>query len=256
MHSKIRGYLTRQICKWTLAGALLAVFLGPSVSISVSAQDDERLREGTLTASQERLYAYDSENGQYPNIFREQGRIIALVLVAQHRKGKYTDDKMGVYEIKSDKLTEGWEFPIQVGEFHRDVEGLPIKVTIENRKDVLWFSVSFPRSSTTGIRYEAPVKSFYSWRLKTAARGLTMCGGGYYTGYQPGTVGAYTLFDPDLSRYLHKAPPDNFKLMAPVYVVPVTDSKGRTLRGRMPIADTGCALCHFEGKGTIGLCPQ
>jgi hypothetical protein len=251
VNTNIGNFFASYLRKSLVAVAVSVVLCGFSIPNAGSAEQDSGLvTSGSLSPGMERNYAYAQVDGKYPNIFKEQGRMFAVLLIAHQRNGKYVDDTVGVVDLTDPNHPQGYEYPIQVS---REDRVLGIDVRFENRHDELWFTVSAPHSSRTRMSYEAPVKAIYQWRLKTA-QPWKWCGRDYLFGAQGGTTGAKLFFDPSLSRYLNQEPPDNFRLLAPLYVIPIPQS-GNAQSPPMPIADTGCSM-YFHNDGVLYSSPE
>lgn len=253
MHSKVSSFFSVYAHRRSMSGALVIILCGLTIPCTSSAvQESGLVSVGSVRPQHEGLYAYAPTGGRYPNVFREQGRTFAVVLIASYRNGKYVNDRVGVWELTNPNDIQGWDFAIQVSK-NDCCSG--IEVSFENRDNVLWFSVSHAHSSKLKTYYEAPVKALYQWRAQTAKR-VTACGREYLSGVQGGETAAFTFFDPSISRYLDGEPPDNFRLLAPLYVAPHKDVNGRRLGNRIPIGDTGCSLCWQESQGGWSFCPN
>lgn len=243
MHTRINSLFVAHARKWGIVIAVAMMLCGLSISPASSAvQERELVAAGSLRADQERAYAYAPVSGRYSNIFRGQSRTFSVVLIAQQRGGKYVDDEVGVYELTNPDHVTGLTFPIRESGY-RCCSG--VEVLFERRDGVLWFAVSLDGS---GVAYETAVKKLYALRAQTAIP-RTTCGRSYLLGFQGGAVAAFTYFDPAISRYLQE-PPDNLRLLAPLYVIPTTDTDRRRLRHKIPIADTGCWLYFNESDST------
>ena len=231
-----------------LAEFALLIFVNLLVGTSgivAFGQESGLLRAGSLEPGQERAYAYDAVDGKYPNIFREQGRTFAVMLLAHARNGKYTDDTIGIAELTDPHHVKGYDYPIQVS--HDDTE-FEIDVRIENRDDELWLKIIALHSKDIQTSYEARIKDIYRWRLK-AAKAWTLCGHEYLQGSQGGLTHTFLFFEGNLSRYINAEPPENFRLLAPLYVVQVPSS-GNAESPAIPIADTGCSM-YFHSDGRL-----
>jgi hypothetical protein len=239
VHTKINRPLSSY--KWGMAVALAAMLCNSIVPPAQSAiQESGLVTAGSFEWSFETTWAYATVDGKYPNIFREQGRMYAVILLADQKNGKYVDDQIGIYNIDPGRpISRGWRFPIQEGESRNNLFGVPITARLKKREGSLWLVVELPNASKY---YEIALKNLYMSRARKAER-QTWCGREYLQGAQSG---AYIYFEPSVSRYFNQAAPDNFRLLAPIYVG-VWEDSSKNMLSKFQIGDTGCWMYNRGG---------
>jgi hypothetical protein len=227
-----------------MLGAIAAATLpdaGPA-----GAQERGLVFAGTLSPGIERAYGYKPVDGRLANVFRDNGRIYSVMLVASHTNGLYLDDKIGIYDITNPSNVLGWTYPIaEVRD--RCCNGADISIAYSEGD--LRVSVTVNGSSWA---WGIAIRDLYRLRAGSAIP-RTPCGLSFLSGYQGGDYAAFTYFDPSVAAYLSGPAPANFRILAPRYVVPTSEhfsDGGRRLRGPLPIADTGCWLTFNESDQT------
>ena len=165
------------------------------------------------------LYTYDvrEEEPFYANVFRmPNGKLLAILLVAQSNNGAFAGDKIHVSDITNDSCTQGSEFAFGERSYTEPC-GFHYDVSVSNQPNAT-VTVTYP---ATGASVTLPVALLYRGRALNASGLFGNCDG---TVYQGGTQTKVLHFDCSVFEAAHD-PNVNAMGLTPTTVTPYQPNK-------------------------------